>query len=188
MKKATASLTRSIAELLPTTNRKDGATSTGVGPGKKYEVRHEFIKDRKSERTNPTVNIREDARERKLPGGPVGMGVIGVAKLRTVGIVMSTAVFGSSRMFVAKKIDLRNSQRIVLGNYRKKRKRRYVKDKRHIPIALVLCSPSPLSSSESKTLVSSDPSLEDKSISGPRVIELGMDEVVTTNEEQSFIA
>ena len=148
---------------------------------------------------NTTVNIREDARERKLPGGSVGIGAIGVAKVRIVGITVFGAVLGSSRMSMVKKIDVQNSQRIVLGNYRKKRKRRSVKDKRHIPIALVSCSPPPSSSLESETLVlmigsssessrtSLDPSLEDKSALGFWVAELGMDEGVTT-EEQSFIA
>ena len=123
-----------------------------------------------------------------------------MAEVGVVGIAMSIVVLGSLRMTVAKKIDVRNSQRIVLGNYRKKRKRKSVKDKRHITIALVLCSlPSP-SSSKSETIVlmtssssessrtSSDPSLEDKSASGPWVVELGMDEGVTTNEEPPFIA
>ena len=31
-------------------------------------------------------------------------------------------------------------------------------------------------------------SLEDKSVSGPRVVEIGMEEEVTTKEEPSFIA
>ena len=43
------------------------------------------------------------------------------------------------------------------------------------------------SSSESSR-TSSDPSLEDKSASGPRVVELGIKEGVTTNEEPFFIA
>ena len=94
------------------------------------------------------MKIKEDARERKLLGGPVGVGATGVAKVRAIGIAMSVVVFGSSRMSVAKKIDVWNSQRIVLGNYRKKRKRRSVKDKRYITIALVSCSPPPLSSLE----------------------------------------
>ena len=71
-----------------------------------------------------------------------------MAEVGVVGIAMSIVVLGSLRITVAKKIDVRNSQRIVLGNYRKKRKRRSVKDKRYITIALVSCSPPPLSSLE----------------------------------------
>ena len=127
------------------------------------------------------------------------MGAIGVVKVRIVGIIVFAAVLGSSRMSMVKKIDVRNSPRIVLGNYRKKRKRRSVKDKRHIPIASVSCSSLPSSSLESKTFIlvigsssessrtSLDPSLEDKSTLGFRVAELGMDKGMTT-EEQSFIA
>ena len=74
------------------------------------EVRHEFTRDRESERMNTTVNIREDARERKLPIGSVGMGAIGVVKVRIVGITVFAAVLGSSRMSMVKKIDVRNSQ------------------------------------------------------------------------------
>ena len=138
MKKAATSLTRlgTMAKLLPISNQEDGATLTGVGPRKKYEVEHEFTRDRQSEGTNPTVKIKEDARERKLPGGPVGMGATSVAEVRVVGIAMSAAVLDSSGMSVAKKIDVQNSQRIVLGNCRKKRRRRSVKDNRQIRIAL----------------------------------------------------
>ena len=150
MKKAAASLARSgiMAELLPALNREDKATSTGVGPRKKYKVGNEFTRERQSEGMNPIVKSKEDARERKLLGGPVGVGATSVAKVRAIGIAMSVVVFGSLRMSVAKKIDVWNSQRIVLGNYRKKRKRRSVKDKRYITIALVSCSPPPLSSLE----------------------------------------
>ena len=40
MKKAATSLARSgtVAELLPTSNREDGDTLTGVGLGKEYEI------------------------------------------------------------------------------------------------------------------------------------------------------
>ena len=58
----------------------------------------------------------------------------------------------------------------------------------------------PSSSSESETIffmidsslefsrTSLDPSFEDKSTSGPRLVELGIDERVATNEEPSFMA
>ena len=93
-----------------------------------------------------------------------------------------------------------SNQRDILGNDTKKRKRRFSKDKRHIPIASVSCPPPSLSSSESETLVfmtgsssessrtSSDPLSKDKSTSSPRVAELGMEDGVTTKEESSFIA
>lgn len=68
MKKVAASLarTRTVAELLPNSNREDGAISIGVGPGKKYEEDLEFMRDRQCEETNITVKIKEDAKERKL--------------------------------------------------------------------------------------------------------------------------
>ena len=73
--------------------------------------------------------------EKKLPGGPVGMGATSMAEVRAVGIAMFVAVLDSLGMSVAKKIDVQNSQRIVLGNCRKKRRRRSVKDNRQIRIA-----------------------------------------------------
>ena len=44
-----------------------------------------------------------------------------------------------------------------------------------------------MGSSSGSSSMSSDPS-EDKSASGPRVAELGMEEGVTTKEEPSFVA
>lgn len=132
-------------------------------------------------------------KQRKVPRS-VGVGAKGVAEVGVVGITISTAVLGSSGMSVAKKIDAQNSQKLVPRNDRKKKKRRSFKDKRHIPIASVSCSPSSL---ESEILVLmiclsleslrafSDPSSEDKSASGPRVAKLGMNEGVTSNEELS---
>ena len=59
------------------------------------------------------------------------MGVTGVVEAGAVGIALSAAILGSSRMFVAiKKNDVQNSQRVVPGNDRKKRKRRFSKDKK----------------------------------------------------------
>ena len=78
-------------------------------------------------------------------------------------------------------------------------KRRSNKGKRHIPMASVSCSP-PSSSSKLETLffvmesslksskTSSDPSSEDKSASGPLMVELGIEEGVTTKKEPSFMA
>lgn len=199
MEKAETSLagSRTVVELLPTSNHEDGATLTEVELGKKYKVKHEFTRDRQSEGTNLIVRIKEDARERKLPR-PIGVRATSVAKVGAVGSTMSAAVLDCSRMSVAKKIDVQNSQRIVPGNYRKKKKS--TKDKRHISKASFSCSTPPPSSSKSETLIlmtdsslessrtSSDPSLEDKSASGPWVAELGMDERVTTKEEPSFTA
>ena len=110
MKKAAASLARSgiMAELLPALNREDKATSTGVGPRKKYKVGNEFTRERQSEGMNPIVKSKEDARERKLPRGPVGIGATSVVEVGAVGIAMSTAVLGFAGMSVAKKIEVRN--------------------------------------------------------------------------------
>ena len=51
VKKAMTSLIESVmvAELLPTLNWKVEATSTGDGPEKKYEVQHEFTRNRENE-------------------------------------------------------------------------------------------------------------------------------------------
>ena len=38
-----------VVELLPTSNREVGATLLGVRPEKKYEVQHEFARNRQSE-------------------------------------------------------------------------------------------------------------------------------------------
>lgn len=50
------------------------------------------------------------------------------------------------------KNDVQSSQRVVPGNDRKKRQRRFTKNKRHIPIASISYSPPP-SSSKLETLV-----------------------------------
>ena len=134
------------------------------------------------------MRIKEDTRERKVPRS-VGVEATGVVEVGVIGIVVSAAVLGSSGIFVAKKIYAQDSQKLVPENDGKKRKRRYFKDKRHIPIASISCSPS---SSESETFVlmtgsssessrtSSNPLSEDKSASSPWVAELGLDEGVTT--------
>lgn len=126
---------------------------------------------------------------------------MGVVEVGAVGIAKPTTVLRSSGMFMAiKKNDVQSSQRVVPGNDRKKRQRRFTKYKRHIPIALSSCSPPSLSSSKSETLVfitgssskssrtSSNPSSEDKFASSPQVAKLGMEEGVTTKEEPSFMA
>ena len=96
--------------------------------------------------------------------------------------------------------NVQSSQKVVLGNDRKKRQRRFTKNKRHIPIASASFSPPSLSSSQLETLVfmtgsssessrtSLNPLSEDKSTSSPWVAELGMEEGVTTKEESSFTA
>ena len=201
MKKAIASLvgSRTMAELLPTSNQEDGASSTRVRPRKKYEIEHKFTRNRRSKGISPIMKIKEGTREGKLLE-PIGVRAKGVAKAGVVGIAMPTATLGSSRMFVAAKNDMQSNQRVVSGIDRKKRKRRIAKDKRHIPIASVSYSPPSSSSSKSKTLIfmtgssskssrtSSGPSLKDKSASGLQVAELRMDEGVPTKVEPSFMA
>ena len=98
------------------------------------------------------------------------------------------------------KNDVQSSQRVVPGNDRKKRQRRFTKNKRHIPIASASCSPPPLSLLELEILIfmtgsslessrtSSNPLSKEKSTSSPWVTELGMEEGVTTKEESSFTA
>ena len=201
MKKAAASLagSRTVAELLPTSNQEDGVTSTGVGPGKKYEIEYKFTRNRRSKGMSPIMKIKEGTREGKLPE-PIGVGATCVAKVKAVGIAMLITALGSSRMFVAAKNDMQSNQRVVSGIDRKKRKRRISKNKRHIPIASISYSLPSSSSSDSKTVVfmtssslessrtSLNPSSEDKFALGPRVAELGVDERVATKEEPSFTA
>ena len=82
----------------------------------------------------------------------------------------------------------------------RKRRRRHIKDKGHIPIALAPYSSSSLALSEPETRVltmgssleslktSLDPLSEDKFVSNPRVVELRIKDGVTTKEEPSFTA
>ena len=129
----------------------------------------------------------------------MGVRATGVAEVGAVGTVVFAVVLGSSGIFVAKEINVQNNQRIVLGSYQKKKKKKKRKrkgkkenkssdkGKRHIPMASVSRSP-PSSSSESETIffmidsslefsrTSLDPSFEDKSTSGPRLVELGIDQ------------
>ena len=65
MKKAAASLARSrtVAELLPTSNQEDGVTSTGVEPGKKHEIVYKFPRNIRSKGMNPIMKIKEGTRE-----------------------------------------------------------------------------------------------------------------------------
>ena len=200
MKKAAASLARSrtVAELLPTSNQEDGVTSTRVEPGKKYEIEYKFPKNRRSKGMNPIMKIKEGTREGNLLK-PIRVGATGVEEAGAVGIAMPIAALGSSRMSVAVKNDMQSNQRVVSGIYRKKIKRRISKNKRHIPIASVSYSLPSSSSSDLETVVimtnsssessrtSSNPSSEDKSALGPQAAELGMDERVTTKEEPSFM-
>jgi len=88
----------------------------------------------------------------------------------------------------------------MLRNNRKRRKRRLSKNKGHIPMALASCLSPSLPSSKSKTRVyamgsfsessktSSNLSSEDKSVSSPRVVELRIEDGVTTKEASSFTA
>ena len=96
MRKATTSLTRSgtAVELLPTSNQEDEATLTGVGPRRKYEIKHEFTRSRRSERMNPTMKIKKGIREGKLPGA-IRVEAMGVVEAGVVGIVMFATVLGS---------------------------------------------------------------------------------------------
>ena len=100
MKKAVASLagSRTVVELLPTSNQEDGATSIGVGPQKKYEIEHKFTRNRQSQGMSPIIKIKEGTREGKLLE-PIGVGATGVAEAGAVGIVMPAAALGSSRSF-----------------------------------------------------------------------------------------
>ena len=68
MKKVVASLvgSRTVAELLLTSNQEDRATSIGVGPGKKYEIEHKFTRNRQSKGMSPIIKIKEVTREGKL--------------------------------------------------------------------------------------------------------------------------
>ena len=101
MKKAVASLagSRTVVELLPTSNQEDGATSIGVGPQKKYEIEHKFTRNRQSQGMSPIIKIKEGTREGKLLE-PIGVGATSVAKAGVVGIAMPAATLGSSRMLL----------------------------------------------------------------------------------------
>ena len=88
----------------------------------------------------------------------------------------------------------------MLRNNKKRRKRRLSKNEGHILRALASYSSPSLSSLELETRVfmtgsslessrtSSDPLSKDKSASGPRVVEMGIEDGVTTKKEPSFIA
>ena len=136
-----------MVELLPTSNQEVGATLSGVSPEKKYEVQHEFARNRQSEGMDIMMKalIEESTKERKLPG-PIGMGAMGIAEEGVVGIARPAIVLGSLGMSVTAKNDVQSNQRDVPGNDKKKRKRRFAKDERHIPIALAFCPPPSLSS------------------------------------------
>ena len=54
----------------------------------------------------------------------MGVRAIGVAEVGAVGTVVFAVVLGSSRIFVAKEINVQNNQRIVLGSYKKKKKKK----------------------------------------------------------------
>ena len=101
MKKAVASLagSRTVAELLSTSNQEDGATLIGVGPGKKYEIEHKFTRNRRSKGMSPIIKIKEGTREGKLLE-PIGVGATGVAEAGALGIAMPTTALGSSRMLL----------------------------------------------------------------------------------------
>ena len=101
MKKAAASLARSrtVAELLPTSNQEDGVTSTGVEPGKKHEIVYKFPRNIRSKGMNPIMKIKEGTREGKLLA-PIGVGATGVAEAGALGIAMPTTTLGSSRMLL----------------------------------------------------------------------------------------
>lgn len=85
------------------------------------------------------------------------VGATGVAEVGAVGIAKSAAVLGFLGMFVAIYIynDVQSSERVVLRNDKKKRKKkgRFTKEKRHIPIDSVFFSPPSLSSLELETLI-----------------------------------
>ena len=126
------------------------------------------------------------------------VGVTCVAEVRAVGIVVSATISGSLGISVTKEIIAQNNQESH-QKVAKKKKKRFDKGKRHIPIASASRLP-PSSLSESKTLffatssslessrTSLYPSSENKSASGPQVAKIGMDKGVTTNEEPSFTA
>ena len=153
-----------------------------------------------------TVEIDAKGITEADPKGVVETGAAGVAEEVTVGIIMSAATSSSSKVFVIRRIDIKNQWRLhqeALQIYIKGKKKAMIKSEeknfeRCVPIALASCY-SPTSSSESEilsfTMGSSSESsrtssypLEDKSASCPRVVELGIKEGVTTKEEMSFIA
>ena len=74
------------------------------------------------------------------------MGATGIAEAGAMGNARPTTILGSLGMSVAVKNDVQSNQRDVPGNDRKKRKKRFAKDERHIPIALASCPPPSLSS------------------------------------------
>ena len=108
VKKAAASLARSrmVVELLPTSNREVGATLLGVRLEKKYEVQHEFARNRQSEGMDIMMKalIEESTRERKLLG-PIGVGATGIAE-GAMGIARPATVLGFLGMSVAAKNDM----------------------------------------------------------------------------------
>ena len=90
---------RTVVELLLTSNQEDGATSIGVGPGKKYEIEHKFTRNRRSKGMSLIIKIKEVTREGKLLES-IGVGATSVAESGAVGIAMPAVALGSSRMLL----------------------------------------------------------------------------------------
>lgn len=108
VKKAAASLARSgmVVELLPTSNREVGATLLGVKPEKKYEVQHEFARNRQSKGMDIMMKalIDESTKERKLLG-PIRVGATGIVE-GAMGIARPVIVLGSLGISMAAKNDM----------------------------------------------------------------------------------
>ena len=142
--------------------------------------------------------IEESAREIKLPR-PMGVGGYKYNKNRGCGHCKACYSLRLLRYVYGCEDDMQSDQRYILRNNRKKRKRRFTKDERYIPIASVSYSPPSLSwkletlvlmmgSSSESSRTFFDPSSKDKSASSPQVVELGMEDGVATKEEPSFMA
>ena len=121
--------------------------------------------------------------------GTTGMGTMGMAG---AGIPMPATTSSPLKVFASREIGIQ----IKRKKERKKRVNLIETKRRHIPIKSgsggALSSKSEIlffriGTSSGSSRMSSDPS-EDKSVSGPRVAELGMEKGVTTREALSFAA
>ena len=115
------------------------------------------------------------------------MGVAGVTALDTPMFVVNPSPSKGS----ANERNGHSNKRGRVNLAKKKKKRKRGEERKHIPMNssssdLEILLPKTGSSSRSSRISSN--SLEDKSTSGPRVAEIGMEEGVTTKEEPSFTA
>ena len=90
-----------VAKLLPTSNRKVGATSIRDEHEREQEVQHKPVTNKRRKEINAMMKIlvEESTKVRKLPR-PIRVRAVGTAEIGDVSIVGSTTVLGPSSMSV----------------------------------------------------------------------------------------